>query len=51
MKHLFFCLYKAEAEGGGIIVIPEGVYLSGALFFKPGVKLRLEEGAKLKLTI
>lgn len=39
---------NAEAVGGGTIVIPKGVYLSGALFFKPNTKLRLEEGAVLK---
>ncbi len=39
---------KAEADGGGTIVIPKGVYLTGALFFKPKTKLLLLEGAKLK---
>ncbi len=39
---------KAEEAGGGTIVVPKGVYLSGALFFKPNTKLRLEEGAVLK---
>jgi len=39
---------KASDEGGGTIVIPKGVYLSGALFFKPNTKLRLEDGAVLK---
>lgn len=39
---------KAESDGGGTIVIPKGVYLSGALFFKPNTNLRLEEGAILK---
>lgn len=39
---------KASDEGGGTIVIPKGVYLSGALFFKPQTKLRLEDGAVLK---
>lgn len=39
---------KAEANGGGTIVIPKGVYLTGALFFKPKTKLSLEEGAILK---
>lgn len=39
---------KAEANGGGTIVIPKGVFLSGALFFKPKTKLRLLEGAVLK---
>lgn len=39
---------KAEANGGGTIVIPKGVYLTGALFFKPKTKLLLQEGARLK---
>ncbi len=39
---------KASDEGGGTVVIPKGVYLSGALFFKPNTKLRLMEGAVLK---
>lgn len=39
---------KAHANGGGTIVIPKGVFLSGALFFKPKTSLRLAEGAKLK---
>lgn len=38
----------AEAQGGGTIVIPEGTYLTGALFFKPGTRLHLEKGAVLK---
>ncbi len=39
---------KASENGGGTIVIPKGVYLSGALFFKPNTKLKLMEGAELK---
>ncbi|MGQ7857188.1 glycoside hydrolase family 28 protein [Pedobacter sp. WC2501] len=39
---------KAYQKGGGTIVIPKGVYLSGALFFKPKTKLLLQEGAVLK---
>lgn len=39
---------KASAKGGGVIVIPKGVYLSGALFFKPNTHLHLEKGAVLK---
>lgn len=38
----------ASDKGGGTIVIPKGVYLSGALFFKPNTKLKLMEGAELK---
>ena len=39
---------KASAAGGGVVVIPKGVFLSGSLFFKPGTHLHLEEGAVLK---
>lgn len=39
---------KAFASGGGVVVIPKGTYLSGALFFKQGTHLHLEEGARLK---
>lgn len=39
---------SAEASGGGRIVIPEGTFLSGGLFFKPGTKLHLEKGAVIK---
>lgn len=39
---------KAEADGGGIIVVPRGTYLSGALFFKPGTRLHIEEGGVIK---
>ena len=38
----------AEANGGGRIVFPAGTYLTGALFFKPGTRLHLEKGAKIK---
>jgi polygalacturonase len=36
------------SQGGGTLVIPGGVFLSGAIFLKPGVNLHLEEGAVLK---
>lgn len=39
---------KAANEGGGVIVIPQGTYLSGSLFFKQGTHLYLREGATLK---
>ena len=34
--------------GGGVVVVPKGTFLSGALFFKPKTHLHLEEGAVLK---
>jgi polygalacturonase len=39
---------KAYQAGGGVIIIPKGTYLSGALFFKTGTHLHLEEGGVLK---
>lgn len=38
----------AAKNGGGVIVVPKGTYLSSSLFFKQGTHLRLEEGAVLK---
>src|SRR6202789_3354369 len=39
---------QLAAKGGGTVVVPKGVFVSGALFFKPKVNLRLHEGAVLK---
>lgn len=39
---------KAFQEGGGVVVVPKGVFLSGSLFFKQGVNLLVEEGGMLK---
>ncbi len=39
---------KCSAEGGGVVVIPKGTFLTGALFFKKGVSLYLNDGATLK---
>jgi alpha-L-rhamnosidase len=39
---------KISATGGGTLLIPEGTFLSGAIFLKPGVNLRLDKGAVLK---
>ena len=38
---------KVASEGGGVIVIPEGTYMTGAIFFKQGVHLHLYDGATL----
>ncbi|MCH3991097.1 MAG: glycosyl hydrolase family 28 protein [Prevotella sp.] len=39
---------KAARNGGGVIVIPEGTFLTGSLFFRQGTNLYLERGGKLK---
>lgn len=38
---------KAAAEGGGVIVVPEGTYMTGAVFFKQGVHLHVMDGGVL----
>jgi hypothetical protein len=35
------------AKKGGVVVIPEGRFLTGALFFKPGTHLHIKEGGVL----
>lgn len=39
---------RAASDGGGVVIIPKGTYLSGALFFKPKTHLYLEKDAVLK---
>ncbi len=39
---------KCAEEGGGVVVIPKGDFLSGALFVKPKVNVELSEGAVLR---
>lgn len=38
----------AASEGGGVIVVPAGTYLTGSLFFKQGVNLYITAGGTLK---
>lgn len=38
----------AASKGGGVIVIPKGVFLSGALFFKPKTHLHVAANGVLK---
>ena len=39
---------EAYRNGGGVIVIPKGIFLSGALFFKPNTHLHVVKGGVLK---
>lgn len=39
---------KTAREGGGTLVVPDGTFLTGALFFKQGVSLSIEKGGVLK---
>jgi alpha-L-rhamnosidase len=38
------------SSGGGTVVIPEGVFMSGSVFLKPGVNLHIEKNGVLKGT-
>lgn len=39
---------ECAKSGGGTLVIPKGVFLSGALFLTPGVNVEIEQDAVLK---
>lgn len=39
---------RIAEEGGGVLVVPEGTYYTGALFFKQGVNLYIKERGMLK---
>ena len=47
-KALQAVIDRCAAEGGGVVVIPRGTFLSGSLFFKPKTHLLIEEGGELK---
>jgi len=38
----------ATEAGGGVVSFPQGVYLSGAIFVKSNVELRIDEGVTIK---
>ena len=38
----------AAANGGGVVVVPKGTFLSGSLFFKPGTHLHVAKEGVLK---
>lgn len=38
---------QVAADGGGVIVVPPGCYLTGALYFRQGTHLHIEQGGVL----
>lgn len=34
-------------DGGGVVIVPEGTYLTGALFFRQGVHLHINDGGMI----
>jgi hypothetical protein len=47
-KEIQSVIDNAARNGGGVVVVPEGTFLSGSLFFRQGVHLHLDENAVLK---
>ena len=47
-KAIQTCIDQCSASGGGTVVIPKGVFTSGAIFLKKGTNLLVEKGGKLK---
>jgi polygalacturonase len=41
---------RCASEGGGVLVVPKGIFMSGALFFRQGVNFLVETNAVLKGT-
>jgi polygalacturonase len=41
---------KCAASGGGVVIVPKGIFLSGAIFLKQGVNLNVERDGVLKGT-
>ncbi|MXV16512.1 glycoside hydrolase family 28 protein [Hufsiella ginkgonis] len=39
---------KCSTEGGGTVVVPAGIFISGSVFLKQGVSLQVAEGGVLK---
>ena len=46
-KELQNLIDKIAVEGGGVVIVPEGVYMTGAVFFKQGVHLHIMAGGVL----
>jgi polygalacturonase len=49
-KALQAAIDQCAAAGGGVLVIPKGTFVSGALYFKQGVNLLVEKDGVLKST-
>jgi alpha-L-rhamnosidase len=42
---------QLAATGGGTVVVPAGVFVTGAIFLKPGVHLHLDKGSRLRAAV
>ena len=39
---------QCAADGGGLVIIPKGTFISGSIFLKPGVNFRIDKNGVLK---
>jgi len=44
-------ILSCSKEGGGKVVVPKGIYLTGAIHLEDNVNLHLEEGAEIRFSI
>jgi exo-poly-alpha-galacturonosidase len=49
-KSIQAAIDRCDASGGGVVVVPKGTFLSGAIFLKQGVNLLVEKDGVLKGT-
>lgn len=47
-KQIQAVIDRCATEGGGVVVVPQGTFLTGALFFRPGTHLHFLNGGRLK---
>lgn len=47
-KNIQQAIDDCAAKGGGTLVVPKGIFLSGAIFLKKGVNLKVDKGGMLK---
>ena len=47
-KQIQAVIDRAATDGGGVVVIPQGTFYSGSLFFRQGTHLYIKEGGVLK---
>jgi polygalacturonase len=43
-------IYECSSSGGGTVIIPSGIFLTGAIHLQDNVNLRLEKGSELRFS-
>jgi len=50
-RHIQQAIDDAYHNGGGTVFVPKGIFLTGSLFFRPGVNLRVDKGGTLMSSV